>query len=61
MSKNERTFYINIDKPMPLSVYKRDKISILRQLGFHVDKSVFDKATNEIQVDNIAKSLILNS
>ena len=40
MSKNERTFYINIDKPMPLSVYKRDKLSILRQLGFHVGKSV---------------------
>lgn len=59
MSKNERTFYINMDKPMPLSVYKRDKISILRQLGFHVDKSVFDKAKNEIQVDNIAHSIIV--
>ena len=39
--------------------YKREKISILNQLGFHVDKSIFANATNEIQVDNIARSLIL--
>ena len=58
-SKNERTFYINMDKPLPLSVYKRDKISILRQLGFNVSKDIFDKARNEIQVDNIAHSIIV--
>lgn len=56
---NERNFYINMDKPMPLSVYKRDKISILRQLGFNVSKDIFDKARNEIQVDNIAHSIIV--
>lgn len=41
-----------------LKGYKRYKLSILRQLGFHVDKSVFDGATNEIQIDNIARSII---
>lgn len=41
-----------------LKGYKRAKLSILRQLGFHVDKSVFDGATNEIQIDNIARSII---
>ena len=44
---------------MPLSVYKRDKISILRQLGFNVSKDVFNAAKNEIQVDNIAHSIIV--
>ena len=39
--------------------YKRQKISILHQLGIHVSKEIFEAATNEIQVDNIARSLIL--
>lgn len=42
-----------------LKVYKHRKVSILNQLGFKVDKEVFDKATTEIQVDNIARSIIL--
>lgn len=41
--------------------YKRQKLSVLHQLGIHVSKEIFETATNEIQVDNIAKSLILNS
>lgn len=40
--------------------YKREKLNLLKQLGFYnVDISVFAKATNEIQVDNIAHSIIL--
>ena len=40
--------------------YKREKLNLLKQLGFHnVDISIFAKATNEIQVDNIAHSIIV--
>ena len=39
--------------------YKRHKLSVLHQLGIHVGKEIFEKATTEIQVDNIARSLIL--
>ena len=39
--------------------YKRQKVSVLHQLSIHVGKEIFEAATNEIQVDNIARSLIL--
>lgn len=39
--------------------YKRQKLSVLHQLGIHVGKEIFETATTEIQVDNIARSLIL--
>lgn len=53
-----RNTYVKVPS-QTLKGYKRQKVSVLNQLGFHVDKSVFDKATTEIQVDNIARSLIL--
>ena len=39
--------------------YKRQKLSVLHQLWIHVSKEIFETATTEIQVDNIARSLIL--
>lgn len=39
--------------------YKRQKLSVLHQLGFNVGKEIFEKATTEIQVDNIAHSIIM--
>ena len=42
-----------------IEAYKAEKLAILHQLGFHVDKSIFDDATTEIRVDNIAHSIIV--
>ena len=39
--------------------YKRQKLSVLDQLGFNVGKEIFEKATTKIQMDNIARCLIL--
>ena len=36
-----------------IKAYKRSKLSVLHQLGFHVGKEIFEKATTEVQVDNI--------
>ena len=46
-------------KKETLKGYKRKKFRILKQLGVNVDIHVFDKATNEIQVDNIALDFIM--
>ena len=51
----------NRTRKQTIKGYKRQKVSVLHQLGIHVGKEIFETATNEIQVDNIAKSLILNS
>lgn len=48
--------YITDEKT--IDAYKAEKLAILHQLGFHVDKSIFDNATTEIRVDNIARSII---
>lgn len=43
-----------------LTFYKKQKLKLLREFGiYNVSLSVFDKATNEIQVDNITHSLIM--
>ena len=43
-----------------LRTYKKRKLKLLREFGiYNVSLSAFDKATNEIQVDNIAHSLIM--
>ena len=44
---------------MSLKQYKRHKVSLLKQLGKRVDISVFEEATTEVQVDNIAHSIIM--
>lgn len=46
-------------KEMTLKQYKRYKLRVLKQLGFWVDVSVFAEAQNEIQVDQIAHSIIM--
>lgn len=47
-------------KKETLKGYKRKKFRILKQLGVHgIDIHIFNKATNEIQVDNIALDFIM--
>lgn len=46
-------------REMTLKQYKRHKVSLLKQLGKRVDVSVFEEATTEVQVDNIAHSIIM--
>ena len=43
-----------------LNGYKRRKYNLLRQFGYHGDIHIFDKATSEIQVDNIALDFIMS-
>lgn len=48
-------------KKETLKGYKRKKFRILKQLGVHgIDIHIFDKATTEIQVDNIALDFIMS-
>lgn len=47
------------EKKVTLKMYKREKITLLKQLGYNVNKSIFDSASNEIQVDNIAHSIFM--
>ena len=47
------------EKKQTLKGYKREKLRILKQLGFNVEASVFDEATTEVQIDNIAHSIIM--
>ena len=47
------------ERAMTLKQYKRHKVSLLKQLGKRVDVSVFEEATTEVQVDNIAHSIIM--
>ena len=47
------------EKKQTLKGYKREKLRILKQLGFDVEASVFDEATTEVQIDNIAHSIIM--
>lgn len=48
-------------KKETLKGYKRKKFRILKQLGVsNVDIHIFDKAVNEIQVDNIALDFIMS-
>ena len=47
------------EKKVTLKMYKREKITLLKQLGYNVNKSIFDNASNEIQVDNIAHSIFM--
>ena len=54
----ERGKYTETRK-MSLKQYKRRKVSLLKQLGKRVDASVFEEATTEVQVDNIAHSIIM--
>lgn len=49
------------EEKMDINKYKREKIKLLNELGFLVDSCVFNRAKNEIQVDNIAHSIILGS
>lgn len=46
-------------EPTTLDECKTDKVYLLKQLGFWVDVSVFAEAQNEIQVDQIAHSIIM--
>lgn len=46
-------------RDMTLKQYKRQKVSLLKQLGKRVDVSAFEEATTEVQVDNIAHSIIM--
>lgn len=48
------------ERAMTLKQYKRNKVSILKQLGKRIDMSIFEEATNEIQVDNIAHRIIVS-
>ena len=48
-------------KKETLRGYKRKKFRILKQLGIsNIDIHIFDKATSEIQVDNIALDFIMS-
>lgn len=47
-------------KKETLKGYKRKKFRILKQFGYHGDIHIFDKATTEIQVDNIALDFIMS-
>ena len=57
MNTQTRNTKIKVDKG--IKGYKRSKLAILHQLGFRVGKEIFENATTEIQVNNIAKSIIL--
>ena len=46
---------------MTLNQYKDYKLRILRQLGYkNIPRETFAKATTEIQIDNIARNIILS-
>ena len=47
------------EKKVTLKTYKNEKVRLLKQLGYNVNKSIFDRASNEIQVDNIAHSIFM--
>lgn len=49
------------DREMELHDYKRYKLSILKQMGIKADAKIFEDATNEIQIDNIAHSIIVSA
>ena len=57
MNTQTRSTKTKVDRE--IKGYKRSKLAILHQLGFRVGKEIFEKATTEIQVDNIARSIIL--
>lgn len=51
--------YKRTQKNLTLYQYKKEKVSILHQLGYgSVTIHIFDNATNEIAVDNIARKII---
>ncbi|WP_346961302.1 hypothetical protein [Clostridium sp.] len=47
-------------KDQELKKYIKYKVKVLYQLGFKVEGKTFTNARNEIQVDNIAKNILLN-
>ena len=58
-NRYEGLLYDATSRPITLDEYKRIKVILLKQLGYKVDLSVFAEAKNQIQVDQIAHSIIM--
>lgn len=58
-NRYEGLLYDATSRPITLDEYKRIKVILLKQLGHKVNVSVFVEAKNQIQVDQIAHSIIM--
>lgn len=46
------------ERQLTLPQYKKQKMKIMKQLGYIIPTDFFDSCTNEIQVDNRARAII---
>jgi len=46
------------ERKLSLPQYKKQKVKIMKQLGYKVSTDIFYGCTNEIQVDNRARTII---
>ena len=58
-NRYDSLLYDATGRPVTLDEYKRIKVILLKQLGYHVNVSVFAEAKNQIQVDQIAHSIFM--